>query len=116
VIGDAGRQRLDREELLRAKDRDRRGALCEAWVPRGRGFVGEHDRETRMPLPDHISERPEDLPALGNGMIAFDHGPAQAMHTVIAAAVHHTNQVLARNRAAKPELLAPASSAGLPLP
>lgn len=28
------------------------------------GFIGEHDREKRQPLPDHISARAQDLPAL----------------------------------------------------
>ena len=51
------------------------------------GFIGEHDRETRMPLPDHIDARPQDLSSLIDGMIAFDRGPAQALDAVIAAAV-----------------------------
>ncbi|MDN5851042.1 MAG: Fic family protein, partial [Nitrococcus sp.] len=51
------------------------------------GFVGERDRHTRMPLPDHISARPEDLPSLIDGLVAFDHGPAQALDAVIAAAI-----------------------------
>jgi len=51
------------------------------------GFIGEHDHDSRMPLPDHISARPEDLPSLIDGMVAFDRGPAQRLHAVIAAAV-----------------------------
>src|ERR1700728_1543011 len=51
------------------------------------GFVGVHDRETRMPLPDHISARAEDLPSLIDGMVAFDNAPAQALDPVVAAAV-----------------------------
>ncbi|WP_367715880.1 Fic family protein [Nitratireductor sp. GISD-1A_MAKvit] len=50
------------------------------------GFVGDHDRDTRLPLPDHVSARHEDLPSLLNGMIAFDRSPAQNMDSVIAAA------------------------------
>lgn len=38
----------------------------------GGGFVGEHDRETRAPLPEHISARPEDLPDLVKGLIEFE--------------------------------------------
>ena len=38
----------------------------------GGGFVGEHDRETRAPLPDHISARAEDLGSLLDGLIAYD--------------------------------------------
>ncbi len=88
AIGEAGRQPLDGEELLRLQ----RIVIGDARFVRlgfrkEGGFVGEHDRETRMPLPDHISARPEDLPSLTSGMIAFDQGPAQTLDPVIAAAI-----------------------------
>jgi Fic/DOC family len=88
AIGEAGRQPLDREELLRLQ----RIVLGDARFTKlgfrqQGGFVGEHDRETRMPFPDHISARPEDLPALIDGMIGFDRGPAQHLDPVIAATV-----------------------------
>jgi hypothetical protein len=51
------------------------------------GFIGEHDRESRMPIPDHISTRPEDLQALIEGLVAFDRSAAQRLDPVIAAAV-----------------------------
>jgi hypothetical protein len=51
------------------------------------GFVGEHDRDGQMPLPHHIDARPEDLPSLIDGMIAFDRGAGQSIDAVIAAAV-----------------------------
>jgi hypothetical protein len=88
AIGEAGRQRLDHEELLRLQRiviGDAR--FLKLGFREGGGFVGQHDRETRMPLPDHISARPEDLPALIDGIIAFDRGAAQAMDAVIAAAI-----------------------------
>ena len=50
------------------------------------GFVGEHDRDSRMPLPDHISARAEDLPSLIAGMAAFDNGAALTIDPVVAAA------------------------------
>jgi hypothetical protein len=88
AIGEAGRQPLDREELLRLQ----RIVIGDArFVKLGfreeGGFIGEHDRETRMPLPKHISARPEDLPCLIDGMIEFDRGRARAIDPVIAAAV-----------------------------
>jgi hypothetical protein len=87
-IGEAGKQPLDKDELLRLQ---RIVIGNERFVKLGLrtegGFVGDRDRETRMPLPDHISARREDLLALTEGMIAFDHGPARAMDAVIAAAV-----------------------------
>ena len=50
------------------------------------GFVGEHDRDSHAPIPDHISARPDDLPALVAGMIAFDRSAAEKLDPVIAAA------------------------------
>ena len=88
AIGEAGKQPLDQHELLRLQQiviGDARFIRL-GFRDEG-GFVGEHDRETRAPLPAHVSARPEDLPALIAGMIAFDHGPAQTLDTVIAAAV-----------------------------
>ncbi|MER9234688.1 Fic family protein [Mesorhizobium sp. M0622] len=88
AIGEAGRQPIDRDELLRLQ----RIVLGDArFVKLGfrqeGGFVGEHDRDNRMPLPDHISARPEDLASLIDGMVAFDRGPAQGLDAVIAAAI-----------------------------
>jgi hypothetical protein len=88
AIGEAGRQVLDRAELLRLQEiviGDAR--FVKMGFRMEDGFVGEHDRETRMPLPVHISARPDDLEALTKGMIEFDHGPAQALDPIIAAAV-----------------------------
>ncbi len=87
AIGDAGRQPIDLNELLRLQnivigdDRFvRLGLRIEG------GFVGEHDRDTGSPLPDHISARHEDLALLIEGMVAFDRGPATTLDPVIAAA------------------------------
>ncbi|MCH7794308.1 MAG: Fic family protein [Proteobacteria bacterium] len=88
AIGGAGRQALDLEELLRLQNiiiGDAR--FVKLGLRREGGFIGEYDRDTRMPLPGHISARPDDLPSLTEGMIAFDHGPAQKLDPVIAAAV-----------------------------
>lgn len=88
AIGEAGRQPIDRDELLRLQ----RIVLGDArFVKLGfrqeGGFVGERDRDNRMPLPDHISARPEDLASLIDGMVAFDRGRAQRLDAVIAAAI-----------------------------
>ena len=88
AIGEAGRAPLDLDELLRLQ---RIVIGDERFVRLGLrqegGFVGEHDRENRTPIPDHISARPEDLPTLVEGMIAFDGGAEEKMDAVIAAAV-----------------------------
>lgn len=88
AIGEAGRAPLDTAEFLRLQ----RIVIGDArFVKLGfrheGGFVGEHDRDTRQPIPDHISARPEDIAALMAGLIAFDHTPAGDLDPVIAAAV-----------------------------
>jgi hypothetical protein len=88
AIGEAGRNSIDTEELVRLQEiviGDARFVHIGLRV--GGGFVGEHDRVTRMPLPAHVSARADDLPSLIEGMLAFDQGPAQKLDPVIAAAV-----------------------------
>ena len=88
TIGEAGRQALDLEELMRLQKiviGDAR--FVKLGLRQEGGFVGEHDRDTRMPLPDHISARPGDLPSLIEGMISYERETAQEIDPVIAAAV-----------------------------
>ena len=88
AIGEAGRAPLDNQELLRLQ---RIVIGDERFVKLGfrdqGGFVGEHDRETQRPIPDHISARHEDLGFLINGLIEFDHAAEGELDPVIAAAV-----------------------------
>ena len=51
------------------------------------GFVGEHDRTTRMPILEHVSARPDDLPSLIDGLIECEREPARTLDPVIAAAI-----------------------------
>jgi hypothetical protein len=88
AIGQAGRKPLDLDELLRLQ----RIVIGDArFVKLGLrtegGFVGEHDRHSGAPIPDHISARHQDLPALIGGMIVFDREKSTALDPVIAAAV-----------------------------
>lgn len=88
AIGEAGKQPIDLDELLRLQ----RIVIGDArFVHLGLrtegGFVGEHDRDTRMPIPDHISARHEDLDSLVGGMTAFDAETIQELDPVIAATV-----------------------------
>jgi hypothetical protein len=88
AIGEAGRQPIDLDELLRLQ----RIVIGDArFVPLGLrdegGFVGERDRVSGMPLPDHISARHEDLPSLIDGLVAFDRNAAPHLDAVLAAAV-----------------------------
>lgn len=88
AIGEAGRREISLDELLRLQamvigdPRFVRLGLREVG-----GFVGEHDRESRSPIPEHISARSEDLASLIEGMTAFDRGAALQLDPVIAAAV-----------------------------
>jgi hypothetical protein len=88
VIGEAGSTPLDLDDLLRLQ----RLVIGDArfvglGLRRAGGFVGEHDRETMAPLPDHVSARHEDLSSLVEGLIAFAQGAGGALDTVIAAAI-----------------------------
>jgi len=88
AIGEAGRRPINLDELLRLQ----RIVIGDArFVHLGLrfagGFVGGHDRETGMPLPDHVSARPEDLGDLIGGLAAFDRTVAPELDPVIAAAV-----------------------------
>jgi Fic/DOC family protein len=88
AIGEAGRNSTDFDELLRLQEiviGDTRFVHIGLRVEGG--FVGEHDRTTRMPLPDHISARPEDLASLVEGMFDFEQGPAEDLDPVVAAAM-----------------------------
>lgn len=88
AIGQAGRMPLDLDELLRLQQivigDDR---FVDLGLRTEGGFVGEHDRDARAPIPEHISARHEDLAALIDGMIAFDRERSAALDPVIAAAV-----------------------------
>ena len=88
AIGEAGRQPIDLDELLRLQKiviGDER--FVRLGLRTEGGFVGNHDRDTGAPLPNHISARHEDLVSLIEGLAAFDQGPATTLDPVIAAAV-----------------------------
>lgn len=70
AIGQAGAKDLSHEELYRLQQIviENPRFLNLGYRSKG-GFVGEHDRETGEPIPDHISAKAEDLPALMNGLL-----------------------------------------------
>lgn len=88
AIGEAGRKPIDLDELLRLQ---RIVIGDDRFVPLGLrnegGFVGDRDRDSGMPLPDHISARHEDLPSLIEGLVAFDRKAAPDLDAVLAAAI-----------------------------
>ncbi|MBK5935615.1 Fic family protein [Halorhodospira halophila] len=88
AIGEAGRHPIDIEELLRLQSLvigDAR--FVKLGLRTEGGFIGTREHPGLRPLPEHISARPEDLPDLVSGMIAFDQEAASALDPVVAAAV-----------------------------
>jgi hypothetical protein len=89
AIGQAGRVPLSLAELERLQ----RIVIGDARFVRlglrtHGGFVGTHDRQTREPVPEHISARPEDLRSLVDGIIGYSHRAVEGgVDPVIAAAV-----------------------------
>ncbi|MFW5968853.1 MAG: Fic family protein [Persicimonas sp.] len=87
TIGQAGEAPLDRNELLRLQREvigDRR--FIRLGLRQEGGFVGQHERGNRVPVPVHISARAEDLDDLVDGLIEFARGPVDALDPVVAAA------------------------------
>ena len=88
TIGEAGKHALNLNEFLRLQ---RIVIGNDRFVKLGfrdeDGFVGTHERETRSPLPDHISARHTDLPSLMEGLIDFNEGYACEIDPVIAASI-----------------------------
>ena len=70
VIGQAGGIELSKEELLRLQqvviENER---FVEMGLRKSGGFVGEHDRITGEPIPDHISARWQDVEQLVDGLL-----------------------------------------------
>jgi hypothetical protein len=61
TIGQAGRKALTLSEMER---------LQHMGIRQDEGFIGEHDRETFTPIPDHISAKADDLNSLMNGLLS----------------------------------------------
>ncbi len=71
AIGQAGLNDLTTDELIRLQQLVIENTRFVHMGFRNQGgFVGEHDRETGDPIPDHISARHEDLNKLINGLIS----------------------------------------------
>ena len=70
AIGQAGSKPLTREELLRLQQIviGNSRFLKMGFRDEG-GFVGQHDRQTGEPIPDHISARHQDIDQLISGLL-----------------------------------------------
>lgn len=70
AIGQAGKKTLTIQELERLQNIVfGKNKLIQMGLRTQEGFIGEHDRETFVPIPDHISAKAEDLPTLMKGLI-----------------------------------------------
>ncbi len=70
AIGQAGSKPLTRAELLRLQQMVIENSRFVKMGFRDEGgFVGQHDRQTGEPIPDHISARHQDIDQLINGLI-----------------------------------------------
>jgi hypothetical protein len=70
AIGQAGMRDLSKEELLRLQQLViENPRFLELGYRQKGGFVGEHDRATGEPLPDHISARWQDVETLMTGLL-----------------------------------------------
>ncbi len=89
VIGQAGNHPLSKEELLRLQQiviDDSR--FVKMGFRKEGGFVGEHDRSTGEPIPEHISARWQDLNGLLDGLIETDFKLENSeLHPVLSAAI-----------------------------
>jgi hypothetical protein len=88
AIAQAGKRPLSIDELNRLQ---RVVIGDDRFVPLGLrdagGFIGVHDRDTNVPIPDHISARHDDLATLMEGLVAFAERATRAtMDPVVAAA------------------------------
>ena len=70
AIGQAGQKPISEDELLRLQQLviDNPRFTKMGWRKEG-GFVGEHDRRHGTPLPEHISAKWQDIPALMDGLM-----------------------------------------------
>lgn len=87
AIGNAGTKPLSHEEFLRLQEiviADFR-FIHYGYRTQG-GFIGEHERSTGFPLPEHISARSEDLFKLMDGLIATNQLLKESDYNPILAA------------------------------
>ena len=89
AIGEAGRRDLSINELMRLQALvvgDAR--FVELGLRTEDGWIGERDRRTQHPVPEHISARPDDLADLMRGLVEYDRMLGRsAIDPVVSAAV-----------------------------
>jgi len=70
AIGEAGKVPLSKEELLRLQKMVMgKGRFVKLGWRKQEGFIGEHDRDLGLPVPEHISAKWTDLDSLMDGLL-----------------------------------------------
>ena len=89
AIGQAGLNDLSKEELIRLQQLVIENTrFVQMGLRKKGGFVGEHDRVSGEPIPDHISAKSQDLDDLIDGLIDVNKlFIKDDIHAVLAAAV-----------------------------
>ena len=89
AIGQAGLNDLSKEELIRLQQLVIENTrFVQMGLRKKGGFVGEHDRVSGEPIPDHISAKSHDLDDLIDGLIEVNKMLIKDdIHAVVAAAV-----------------------------
>jgi Fic family protein len=87
AIGQSGKTTLSIEEIERLQDIIiGNKKLKNMGIRYGEGFIGEHDRDTFSPMPNHISARSKDLSSLMQGMLETNSILQQAGYNPVLAA------------------------------
>jgi hypothetical protein len=89
AIGQAGLNTLTKDELIRLQQLViENSRFVDMGFREKGGFVGEHDRSTGEPIPDHISARYEDLEDLIDGLIDTNQMLIKDdIHAIVAATI-----------------------------
>lgn len=87
AIGQAGSKALSKEELYRLQQIViENSRFIEMGYRTEGGFVGEHDRTTGEPIPEHISAKQDDVEQLMNGLIiTANHMESIGFHPILTA-------------------------------
>ncbi len=87
AIGQAGQRPLSKEELLRLQQIVIGSSrFVKLGLRTQGGFVGEHDRISGAPVPEHISAKWEDLGQLASGLIEANYKLAHSDYDAVLAA------------------------------
>ncbi|WP_111709085.1 Fic family protein [Lutibacter citreus] len=88
TIGQAGTKNLSKEELIRLQQMViENSRFVKMGFRKEAGFVGEHDRMSGEPIPEHISAKWQDVEELINGLIeSFERMEQSSFNAVLIAA------------------------------